>query len=322
MTKSLKALLTGIIDYAGLFPPAKLPLDEAIADYASYRGSEDNWMLSHFVIPAGRLAELRKYSDTLLTPEDPFTFSVLAGADDDPVAWREDFAGSLALIDTCLDVQAGRVAIPVLELRLPAALCQSTSGAARMGDYVDAIADSITGSKLVDPVVFLELPTGESAAACRRELARIIAAREKGGLEFGVKLRTGGLEAAAFPTTDEVAAMIRDCREFGCRWKATAGLHHPLRSYRLEVQATMHGFLNLLVATVLTHAGAIPNSELTPLIETTNGAEFDFDDTGLAWRDRRADLAAIEAARRDGFISIGSCSFNEPREDLQTLKLM
>ena len=45
MNASLRALLTGVVDYAGLFPPARLPLDEAIRNYARYRQGSDAWML-------------------------------------------------------------------------------------------------------------------------------------------------------------------------------------------------------------------------------------------------------------------------------------
>jgi hypothetical protein len=44
-------LLTGLIDYAGLFPPAKLSLDQAIRNYAAYRQCPERWMLGKFVIP-------------------------------------------------------------------------------------------------------------------------------------------------------------------------------------------------------------------------------------------------------------------------------
>ena len=43
MSPSLRALLSGIIDYAGLFPPAKLPLDQAIRNYARYRTEPDSY---------------------------------------------------------------------------------------------------------------------------------------------------------------------------------------------------------------------------------------------------------------------------------------
>ena len=57
MNASLRALLSGVVDYAGLFPPAGLPLDQAIRNYARYRQGSDAWMLGRFVIPAARLAE-------------------------------------------------------------------------------------------------------------------------------------------------------------------------------------------------------------------------------------------------------------------------
>ena len=58
MLPSVRAFLSGIIDYAGLFPPARLPLDEAIWNYARYRTEQESWMLGRFVIPAASLGEL------------------------------------------------------------------------------------------------------------------------------------------------------------------------------------------------------------------------------------------------------------------------
>ena len=321
MTGSLKALLAGTVDFAGLFPPAKLPLDEAFRDYAAYRKSDDAWMLSHFVIPALRLAALREFSDEIEGAADPYTFSALLGQGDDPVEWQESFANGLDLVNVFLDEHGGRAKVPVLEIRLPAALTLSSAGTARMADFVEAIETSIVASGIPAPCVFLELPPSGGAEESRRELARI-AAGHMDDIDFGLKLRTGGLEAAAFPTVHEVAALIRDCCDAGCRWKATAGLHHPLRKYRVEVGAKMHGFLNLLTATALTHAGAIDDEERNALLECGNIAEFQFDDMGLSWRDRSASLGEIEAARKDGFLSFGSCSFDDPREDLKALDLM
>ena len=33
-----RALLAGMVDYAGLFPPAELPLDDAVREYAAHLG--------------------------------------------------------------------------------------------------------------------------------------------------------------------------------------------------------------------------------------------------------------------------------------------
>ena len=53
--------MNGLIDYAGLFPPAKLPLDEAIDEYISHVSDEKEWMLGRFIIPLSKLSELEKH---------------------------------------------------------------------------------------------------------------------------------------------------------------------------------------------------------------------------------------------------------------------
>ena len=54
---SVKSLLGGSIDYAGLFPPAALSMPEAVINYATYRTSNYNWLLGRFVVTSSRLAE-------------------------------------------------------------------------------------------------------------------------------------------------------------------------------------------------------------------------------------------------------------------------
>ena len=43
MLPSEHALLTGILDYAGLFPPAQLPMPEAVRRYQRHRASGEGW---------------------------------------------------------------------------------------------------------------------------------------------------------------------------------------------------------------------------------------------------------------------------------------
>src|SRR6266702_4477127 len=58
MSASLRALLAGGIDYAGMFPPAKLSLEVAFRNYLEYRKSPDAWMLGRFICPAQKLGEV------------------------------------------------------------------------------------------------------------------------------------------------------------------------------------------------------------------------------------------------------------------------
>ncbi|MCH9035313.1 MAG: hypothetical protein IID42_12565 [Planctomycetes bacterium] len=133
------------------------------------------------------------------------------------------------------------------------------------------------------------------------------------------------------PSTEQVAFFIHNCREKQVPFKATAGLHHPLRhdSSELDQQAgsagvktKMHGFLNVFGAAILSQASDLPESTLREILEDESAESFSFDDHGLRWRDHRASSDQIARTRREFAISFGSCSFTEPIEDLQKLGLL
>jgi hypothetical protein len=74
LTDSLRALLSNLIDYAGLYPPAGLPLAEVLDRYRRYRTSPESWMLNRLVLPASKLAEARLedgWRVTLLVEGEP-----------------------------------------------------------------------------------------------------------------------------------------------------------------------------------------------------------------------------------------------------------
>jgi hypothetical protein len=84
----------------------------------------------------------------------------------------------------------------------------------------------------------------------------------------------------------------------------------------------MHGFLNIFVAGALAHALRLDEATLLPVLECEDGSRFRFDDEGLGWDNLSATRSQINAARRSGALSFGSCSFDEPRQDLQSLGLL
>jgi hypothetical protein len=133
----------------------------------------------------------------------------------------------------------------------------------------------------------------------------------------GFKLRCGGLEPSAFPAPAQVAHVISQCRERDLALKATAGLHHPVRRFDRALGTHMHGFVNLFGAAVLAHACRLNEAQITQMIEDEDAASFVFGDDGFRWRDLRASTAKIVSAREQFATSFGSCSFDEPREDLR-----
>jgi hypothetical protein len=60
-----RAALAHLIDHAPLFPPASLPVPDAIAEDRRARGAEHAWLLARLVWPASRLAELETESRAL-----------------------------------------------------------------------------------------------------------------------------------------------------------------------------------------------------------------------------------------------------------------
>ncbi|MBZ5726102.1 MAG: hypothetical protein LAP87_14020 [Acidobacteriia bacterium] len=71
---SLKALLSHLIDYAGLYPPAALPLPAVAANYDAFLDSPESWILNRLILPAARLPEARlegHWRVSLLVEEEP-----------------------------------------------------------------------------------------------------------------------------------------------------------------------------------------------------------------------------------------------------------
>jgi hypothetical protein len=152
---------------------------------------------------------------------------------------------------------------------------------------------------------YFELMLGERWRDTVPEAVRALA--EAGGR---VKLRCGG---ETVPSVEQVALVVAACRDAGCVFKATAGLHHPIRRGR------EHGFLNLLAAVSLAHAHGAGAAELEPVLAEEDPGAFSVAADGIAVHGRRADRAEIAAARERLFASIGSCSWREPVEDLRAL---
>jgi hypothetical protein len=138
------------------------------------------------------------------------------------------------------------------------------------------------------------------------------------------KIRTGGVKPEAIPSPADVAAFITACAESQLPFKATAGLHHPIRAeYALTYEADapramMHGFLNVLMASAFAWHG---ERNIEPIVAETDKSAFNFDELAH-WRDKSLSAVQIREARHDFMHSIGSCSFDEPVHELQALGLL
>jgi hypothetical protein len=249
VSPALEALLAGLIDYAGTFPPSTLPCGAALAKYQQYRAGERAWMLRWLVVSAADLEKVPAELNGLL--------SVLADAD----------TPRAAALETKRIFAAGRP-------------------------------------------VYCEVPLGE-----------LDAVKQAGCF---AKVRTGGVKAEAIPSVEVVADFIRACASRRLAFKATAGLHHPVRAEQaLTYEANaprgvMHGFLNVFLAAAFAWYG---ETNLEAILAETDPTAFRFDERAH-WRGRSLDAAQVRAARTQFAHAFGSCSFEEPVQDLEALGLL
>lgn len=138
------------------------------------------------------------------------------------------------------------------------------------------------------------------------------------------KLRMGGVVANAFPASEHVIETLHLLADRKLPFKATAGLHHPVRSrHRLTyaadaLEGTMHGFLNLFWAAALLWLGESMDAAQQALEEQDAGA-FRFEADRMTWRARCLSADQVLTIRQEFFMSFGSCSFTEPIDDLEAL---
>jgi hypothetical protein len=320
----LKALLAGLIDYAGLFPPASLPLDEAVGLYGRYQTEPESWMLSRFIIPAARLSQLSPGAG-------PMPLSVLGRGGEIEADFLDGLEADLTAVTAVTAVTAAlnqhdQLTADVFEVKLPALLF-SQPDTAVIARFITKVVARITAVRPMTP--FFEMPLPPTHPGWRAGVLALIESlalvrqgegeRGRGGEAPGFKLRCGGVEAAAFPSVEQIALAVDGCWRAAVPLKATAGLHHPIRHFNDTVQTKMHGFLNLFGGGILAAVNDLSAEQLAAILADEEGANFQFDDSGFRWRDFAANLAQIKQARQTLFISYGSCSFDEPREDLAAL---
>ena len=299
---SLSMFLDGIVDFAGLFPPASLSMEEMVSDWARGLASEHDWMLGRLIVPVSRLGEFETAAaGRFPSREDgnPWILSALLGGKDDE-SLESQIDQILRFNDQhSSDGNEADAIIDVVELR---------------GSSVQSIENALdTLPEEIYP--FFELSLEQDI---RGLLAALV------GSDAGAKIRTGGVTPELYPSTNQLAEFILQCAKADVPFKATAGLHHPLRNHNDEVGVMQFGFLNVFLAglVAVSSEGEATVDELAPLLTRCDLDGIVFGADAVTILDRRYDLAAIEDARIAFSLSFGSCSFDDPIKDLGVMGLL
>ncbi len=300
-----RILFEGIVDYAGLYPPATLSMPVAVRNYAHYRAGSNGWMLGRFICPAAALERFSVEAEALL-PRD-------AGA----IPWRLSVTGSG-------DLPSDLAAIATFNRRH--VICFNDVGA--VVDTIEVKAATVQEIEAIDNetprevTTYIEIPIAADPAPLLDAIARV--GRRP-------KMRMGGTTADAFPSSAHVVRFLAQCVAAKLTAKATAGLHHPVcGTYRLTydehaVRGRMFGFVNLFLATALLANGGT-TADAIALLEEVDVSTITSTEAHTVWhhdgRDIAFDRALLHRVREQLLVSFGSCSFIEPVDESRALGLL
>lgn len=298
---SIRILLGGVIDYAGLFPPSSLGMTATVHNFANYFAGEQSFLLGRLIVPVRRLGEFEDAASDLLprgNPVYPWRLSATGGGD--------LMADLEKIVDFNLyhakDENAGAAVVDTFELK------------------VESLAEIQRALYLIPRTLttYFEIPITTNPADL---LEAIGAARAR------AKVRTGGVTPNAFPDLNDLARFIRLCAEQRVPFKATAGLHHawcgnyPLTYEKDSELSLMNGFLNLFLATAFARFD-MDEESIREILAEQSAAAFTFDEEGVQWRRHRLTTEQLALTRQQIICAFGSCSFEEPVSELQAMKLL
>ena len=324
--------MNGLIDYAGLFPPAELPLNEAIDEYILQLKSDNSKMLSRFIIHTSRLSDLDEFVP-LFSDLGPMRLSVLGGGGNSDDEYLKNINRNIADINDYREKHGEKVEINVIECKMPSNLPSK--------ETMEKATTILNNSDLTHYHEFTQMPyidmnysTEVDESSWDEEILPTVQIISK-IKNAGIKLRCGGVVKEAFPTVEQIAAMIQTCVIAEVPMKFTAGLHHPIRHFAEEYDEYMHGFINTFGAGIFATTFPKPTNPqekyrmfilLSHMIDDQNAENFIFTNDSLIWKvgdDRGTEFeietGIIKTVREKGMISYGSCSFQEPIDDLSQL---
>lgn len=313
----LKNFAGKIIDYAGIFPPAGLDLAQSFHNYVFYRQGDFKWMLNRFVVPAKKLADLGKIIKEIKL-DIPVSLSIIGTGGETVSHFSKALGDDIKKINDFMKHYSQHASVDVYEVRLPGDIVEQEEA----DDMLDLM---ISSSGELDAAMGREVPLFYEAALDDKYESTILKVVENIASlnnKSGYKLRTGGTEATAFPTNEEIAFAIMTCAEFNVPMKCTAGLHHSIRHFDDALDTEMHGFLNVFGAGILAYASDLDEMGILEVLNDEDPDEFMFSENGFEWNDFEVSNEEVHQARTGLMTSFGSCSFDDPVNDLKIIELL
>lgn len=322
-----RALLADLVDDAALFPPASRPMDAAVLAHRRARRGPNRDLMGRFICPASRLDELWAGWANEAEPDAPLRLAVVVRpAPGEP--WPDAARADLETIGSLARAAGHAARVETVEIPLPQRLVERADGAAIREGADEIVRLAVDSGVPMGATIHLEIPVRTAwpqavpAAVGALAAAAGGADRAAAGVGLGAKVRCGGADAEAFPTPEQLAAFVGACGRHRLPFKATAGLHHPFRHLDPATGFVLHGFVNLATASVLALRPGVDDVMLAEVLADRRAEDFALTDADLRWRNHVAGADEVAAARRTLFVAYGSCSLDEPVDDLRALGVL
>lgn len=287
--------MDSVIDYAGLFPPAKMPMADAVEEYLNLRNGTEKWIVNRFVCPAARLNEFGTVLSTQ-TNAEPIGIAVVGQGGLTLDLFETNLESDAKLMDAFINEFGHLATIEALELKVPA------------DEQLPKALKDLESFSHVE--VFAEVPMNQSGFDGLAEIA---------STEWiGAKGRSGGIEPAMVPSPMQLAGFLKTCLDLQLRFKLTAGLHEPVRHFDKAVGTDVNGFGNVIGACLLHSAFDLSTSEIAEILERIELSWMEFNDQSVRILNQDFSIGDLEEFRGD-FEGFGSCSIQEPLEGMANL---
>ena len=327
---SVRTFMNEIIDYAGFFPPANLTFRESFENYIDYCTFKNKWMLGKFVSPFSRLDELTGLvsENPLVTKSNPLHIAVMGSLSQDVLHFEKNFPRDIQDMSKFLRNNAGYVTIDSYEVKLPLDLINFRETSDFL-DTLDLIQRDMNKTISKDTRIFYEIELKSKnwmdnvdSIVAGISICNQFYIEEEKSPKIGFKLRTGGITPDMIPTAFQVAYVIKKCIENKIPFKATAGLHLAIKHFDEKIKSKVYGFLNIFGAGIIYYYYQMPPEDLTMIIEDEHISDFSFTADSFAYQDLKVSSEEVKFVRENFMLSMGSCSFDEPLQELIDLKLL
>lgn len=280
--RAAQALLSGCIDYAGLFPPAGLDLATTLQEYARYRQGADAWALGRLVLPAGSLAGFRA---RLPATARDWPISLLLGPE-----WENDL-----LLAEQLGIPVDTIEFRPADVRQIAEVHrQAPSGSTLFFEVVAGADSDGCLSAIADVGACAKIRTGGVTAGAIPSAANVV--------RF---LACCGQRRVAFKATAGLHHALRAI--------------HPLTYEAGSERAPMHGFVNVILAAAMVYDDRDPERAVV-LLKDDCHTNFRADADAVHWCEESFMKQLLVDTRERFMLSFGSCSFTEPLAEMRQMR--